>query len=512
MIGSLTAETMELLKGLQTKPFLEKLNDTVGVTTGTGIVNYNLEPYAKTLYPVITPIRNKVPRFTDTNGGNAVNWKIITAINSQRTFPGTAEGIRGGVIDQNEDDRLAKFVRLSLENSITEESIMQAQGFDNALAITADNLLRSMFIAEEEWMLVGNASGLQQPAAPAGTLQTGSGSMTAHATYCFVVALTYDGYKRASLANGLTTQFTKTSAASEQMTINGGTSKVSPISAEETTTGSNLAVTWSVTAVPGAFAYAWFINKTDTTLGNAFLAAITTINQFAQTADATGTQAANGAGYGSGPALSQTVDYSKNSSVFDGLISQAINPLILSPSGASTATGYYKSLDGATLTGDNAGNVVEIDNALQWFYDTFKVAPTRMFVSTQEARNITKKILAGGANPLYHVNVDNRGMTSVIGGSLVPVYNNKFAPYGPTALPIDVHPNIPYGKIFFDCDAIPYPLANIPGCYRMHMLRDYWQRLWPQTTETRFTSVNLYGVLQVYTPFAMGLLDNIANG
>ena len=41
--------------------------------------------------------------------------------------------------------------------------MMQAQGFDNALAIMADNLLRSMFIAEEEWMLAGNASGLQAP-------------------------------------------------------------------------------------------------------------------------------------------------------------------------------------------------------------------------------------------------------------------------------------------------------------------------------------------------------------
>jgi hypothetical protein len=46
----------------------------------------------------------------------------------------------------------------------------------------------------------------------------------------------------------------------------------------------------------------------------------------------------------------------------------------------------------------------------------------------------------------------------------------------------------------------------------MHLLRDYYQRLWPQTTETRFTSVNFYGVLQVYVPFAMSLLDNIGNG
>ena len=513
-LGSLTAETMELLRKLQSSPVLEKSADTLGITSATGIVNYNLEPYAKTLYPVITPLRNKIPRFTDGNGGNAVHWKVITAINPGRTFPGTAEGIRGATIDQVTDDRLASFVRFSLENFITEEAIMQAQGFDNALAIQADNLLRSMFIAEEEWMLVGNATGLPQPSAPSGTPSSG-GNLTASTAYnCFVVALTYDGYKRASLASGLTTTFTKSSPNSEQQLVNGGCSKVSPISASSaSTTSSNKTITWTVTAVPGAFGYAWFANKTDSTLGNAFLAGVTTINQFVQSADATGTQAANGAGYGNGAALSQTADYSKNSAVFDGLISQAVNPLILSPSGSTTATGYYKSLDGATLTSDSNGNVVEIDNALQYFYDTWKVTPTKMWVSTQEARNITKKVLAGGAAPLYHFNVDNQGgMTGIVGGSFVPVYNNKFAPYGPKAIPIEVHPNLPYGKMFFDCDEIPYPLANIPGPYRMHLLRDYWQRLWPQITETRYTSVNFYGVLQVYVPFAMGVLDNIGNG
>ena len=171
MIANLTEQTMDLLKKLQSDPVLEKVNTTTGISTGTGVVNYNLEPYAKTLYPVITPIRNKTPRFTDANGGNAVHWKVITAINPGHTFPGTAEGIRGGLIDQTTDDRLASFVRFSLENSITEEAIMQAQGFDNALAIEADNLLRSMFIMEEEWLLVGNGpSGLPlsrpRPAGP----------------------------------------------------------------------------------------------------------------------------------------------------------------------------------------------------------------------------------------------------------------------------------------------------------------------------------------------------------
>jgi len=141
------------------------------------------------------------------------------------------------------------------------------------------------------------------------------------------------------------------------------------------------------------------------------------------------------------------------------------------------------------------------------------VTPTGMWVNTTGAKTITQLVLSGSSGPMYHINIngDSKGIATMPGGTLVPVYNNKFAPYGAEPLPINVHPNMPPGKIFFDCDKIPYPLANIPGCYRMHMLRDYWQRLWPQTTETRFTSVNMYGVLQVYVPFAMGLIDNIGN-
>jgi hypothetical protein len=515
MRNGMTQETMELLHRLQSAPIGEKAAaDTFGIQSGTGIQNYNLEPYAKTLYPVITPIRNKTRRFTNGNGGNSVNWKIITAINPSRTFPGTREGIRGAVIDQTVDSRSALFARLSLENSITEEAIMEAQGFDNALAIEGDNLLRSMFISEEEWLFAGNATGLSQPAAPVGVASAGGALAAAANNYCKVVALTYDGWKRASLANGLTTTFVKTSALAEVQTVNGGCSAVSPASAAGlATTAANGTITWSVTAVPAAFGYAWFTGIAPGA-GACTLAAITTINQYVATAAAVGAQVDNGAGYGAGAALGAANNYSNNAGVvFDGLISQSVNPLILSPSGTPTATGYYNSLNGVGLTGDGDGNVNEIDAALQWFYDTWKVSPTTIWTSSKGRRTITQLVLAGGASPLYHLNVNPGGNAAISGGTLVREYENKFAPNGAKAIPIEVHPNLPpnSGKVFFECDEIPYPLANIPGPYRVNCLRDYWQRLWPQITETRFTSVNMFGVLQVYTPFAMGLIDNAAN-
>lgn len=97
-------------------------------------------------------------------------------------------------------------------------------------------------------------------------------------------------------------------------------------------------------------------------------------------------------------------------------------------------------------------------------------------------------------------------------GRDVGAYYNKFAPGGPVALPIEVHPNLPPGQIFFDCESIPYPLANIPGPRRIKARREFYQTLWPQTTRTRFTGVYVDELLQVYTPFALGVISNIGNG
>lgn len=46
------------------------------ITTSTGLVAYDLEAPAKNLYPVLTPLRNRIPRVTKSSGaGTAANWK-----------------------------------------------------------------------------------------------------------------------------------------------------------------------------------------------------------------------------------------------------------------------------------------------------------------------------------------------------------------------------------------------------------------------------------------------------
>ena len=71
------AEILELVKTSQLKPNDDILkNFTQPGSATTGLQGYDLEAPSKKLYPLLTPLRNKIPR---RGGGFATqaNWKEI---------------------------------------------------------------------------------------------------------------------------------------------------------------------------------------------------------------------------------------------------------------------------------------------------------------------------------------------------------------------------------------------------------------------------------------------------
>ena len=45
-----------------------------------GLTNYDLQAPAKNLYPIITPLRNSLPRVQRLNPGDAARWRTIGSI------------------------------------------------------------------------------------------------------------------------------------------------------------------------------------------------------------------------------------------------------------------------------------------------------------------------------------------------------------------------------------------------------------------------------------------------
>lgn len=472
----------------------------------SGITAYDLEAPAKLLFPVLTPLRNRIPRVSG-KGGIQANWRAVTALNTGNLGIGIAEGKRGGVQATATADYIAIYKELGLEDSVTFKADRAAQGFDDLKALSVSNLLKSIMIEEERLDLYGNTSMALGNTANAVLTQANSGgSLLGNTSYGVgVVALTPDGLRRAALAGGVVQTYTRTNADGTTDVMNGGTAK--PSSQANVSTANDGAnahvINATVTAVPGAAAYAWFWG---TAAGNLTLGAITPINSVVITANATGTTVAPGTANFNALAAN---DNSTDALAYDGLLTFAWNASLNSYQ-AVMATGNAGV--GTPLTADGAGGVKEIDAALKSFWDNYRLSPSRIWVNSQEMKNITNAVLKGSSTAAqrFSVVVDNQGM--VAGGFKVASYLNKYTMNGGQEIPVQIHPYLPAGVILFDTDELPYPQSNVANVKQKLLRQDYWQIEWPLKTRKWEFGVYFDGVLQNYFPPAFGVIYNIADG
>lgn len=470
--------------------------ETTGLNTGSGLVNYDLQPAAKLLYPVLTPLRNSTPRVKG-GGGNATHWKAVVKVNAGNLSMGVAEGRRNGVISTQTEDAMAKYATLGLENNVTDEAVNQSKGFDDLRALCTKNLLESTMIGEEFVLLAGNASmKLGKTGTPTLAAAATGGTLGANKVVSVICsALTPEGYQMASIGSGLQAKITRTNADGTTDQYGGGVAQKSDAASVTTGTGTANSVTASVTAVKGAVAYAWYWG----TAGNEVLGAITTINSVLIAADAAGTQKA---------ADLPAEDCSTNELLLDGYMTQLLQ-----------RGGYYKALptgiagSGKGLTADNAAGIVEIDEALKWFWDNYKASPDEIHCNAQEIKNITQKIIANGGSPLIRFNFDaeKSDVSTLSAGVVIGSYLNKYTMAGGKSVKIVIHPNMPAGTMMFRTTQIPYPLSNVTNVAEVRYQQDYYQTEWPRRTRAYEYGVYAAEALALYAPFCFGILTNIAD-
>ena len=505
--AALTQKTLDLVKEALKSP-IDPLTKAYQQATSavSGITAYDLEAPAKLLFPVLTPLRNSIPRVSG-KGGIQANWRAVTGVNSTNVNPGVSQGNRGGVTTDPTADYTAAYRGLGLEQSVTFEADYAAEGFQDVKALAVENLLKAMMIAEEKVDLGGNTSLLLGTTGNATLSQSNSGgSLLGNTAYGVgVVALSFEGYMIASLTTGVIQQYTRTNADGSQDVINGGTA--APSSQANITTANDGAnahtISASVTAVAGAVGYAWFWGAA---AGNLTLGAITTINSVLITANATGTGSGNGT---ANFAALTANDRSTNSLVYDGLLTMASNSS-LNAYRVALATGTPGT--GTPLTSDGNGGIVEIDNALKSFWDNYRLSPDEIWVNSQEQKNISAKVLSGNASLTASRFVFNVDQAQIAGGIMVRSYMNKYSMDGAKEIPIKLHPNLPAGTILFVTRQLPYPMSNVTNVMQLRARRDYYQIEWPLVTRKYQFGVYMDAVLQHYFPPSLGIITNIANG
>jgi hypothetical protein len=214
-------------------------------------------------------------------------------------------------------------------------------------------------------------------------------------------------------------------------------------------------------------------------------------------------------------------DNSKNGLVYDGLLYLALGAGQENP--AAAASGALISVQatgtpgvGTPLTADGAGGIVEIEADLKAFWDKYRLGPTHIFVNSQQLLDITKKLIGGGAAPLFRFNMDGSSQSveagTVRGGQVVGNYLNKYTMSGGELIKVQLHPNMPAGTILYYTDKLPYPLSNVSNVAQVKARRDYYQIEWPMRTRRYEYGVYVDSVLQHYFLPSMGVRYNIAPG
>lgn len=479
--AQLTSENSQLPAVLMKSTFAQSGSAT------TGLTYYDLEAGAKMLYPVLTPLRNEIPRVSG-KGGIQANWKAVTGINTSGIRVGVSQGNRGAVMAVSVADYAAAYKGIGIEDNVNFEAQYAGQGFEDIRALAAKVGLQALMLAEEILILGGNGTlALGTTPTPSTTASTTGGTMTATTKVIVCVALTLEGYLNASVTGGIPTSITRTNADASTDTFGGGSAQKSA-GASQATTGTTGSILATVTAVRGAVAYAWYVGAS---AGAATLAQITTVNKATLITD-------TGAGTQTGTDL-PSADNSINNLVFDGLIIQA------EKSGSGS---YYRSLDGATLTADGAGGIVEIDTALKSFWDNYKLTPDTIWISSDLALTISQKILQGNANGAYRI-VVNMEQGMMVGGVMVATYLNRFSMAGANVVKIRIHPNMPQGLILFTSQSIPYPVSGVGNVMQIRTRQEYYQIEWPLITRKYEYGVYADEVLQHYFPPSMGVIANI---
>jgi hypothetical protein len=492
------------LVGLEKSTFSESTSPTSGLTF------YDLELGAKFLYPVLTPLRNTIPRVSG-KGGIQASWRAITAINTTGLRFGVSPSNRGGVLAVATQDYTATYKGIGVETSVDFEAQYAGQEFDDVRAIGAKTGLEALMLGEEA-MILGGCSSMTLGTTPTPSLSVWAtgGTLPANTAYSVIcVALTLDGVMNASIAGGIQGQITRTNADGTSDTFGGGAAGKSANATLTTPNDGNAThqILASVTAVPAAMGYAWFWGAA----GTEVLGAITSVNTININSPATGSQSAASLG---------TNDNSANGLAFDGLIYQAFKPgsgayIYAMPTGATSTSGSQPTTGtfgiGSLLTPDGAGGIVEIDIVLKYMWDNYRLSPDTMWVSSQEALNVSRKVLTGSTNAAQRF-VFESAQNLVGGGIMVRTYLNRFSMQGGSAIDIRVHPNMPAGTILLTTSALPYPLAGIGNVMQIRTRQDYYQIEWPLRTRRYEYGVYADEVLQNYFPPSMALITNIGNG
>ena len=468
---------------LETQREINK-NVTTISPLSTGFAAFDLEAQAKQLFPIATPLVNKLPRKKGI--GLAHRAKIVTGITGSGTggngviHPGLAENAtntygaltlnRAAQITQSATDLVVPYVSFGLGNSVTFDAQDSGIGFDDIRAFSVENTMYALKLMEERQFLYnrGTASGYNGAlAAPTVTLgvATASGSQVALANATYFVYVTADaGAFGQSVLSTVQSQAT----VSQVLTITVG--------AVAGAIGYNVYV-GTVTGAANAHYVGRFTSLTGTLNGPTLSAALGDNMAFNTTGTLASTVVADTSAYAQG---------------YDGII-----PLILANSG------NVNQINSAFSTSTPGSEIQAVFNSI---YQAVKGDPDEIWMNGLDRLQITKAIQAGGNVNNYKMEIQQTDVGSFIGGLVMSGILNGITG---KSVAITVHPWLAQGVAPVLSYQVNVPNSGVDAVWAAIDEQAYRGIQWPIIQRSYDNEVNSRGTFMCYAPAWNGAITGI---
>lgn len=461
---------------------------------GTGLVPYDLAAPTWLIYPIYTPLRNRIARVT--GQGKSHQGKVITQIlgsqpgiysNPSQRMSISELPAGGGLSSwpnqlpasgsQTAVDVNVPYKFFGLTEAVTWLAQFSGQGFDDVAALASLVLLQEFMLGEERAMIGATAFPLAAPGQPTGTARSAStgetalSGVTGGTIRVRVTSINYYGETVSStvsapisVAGGQVVDVTLTSPASGMLAQN---IYVGTGSGDPGVAGSHL----MASAVGGVL---YTLQGT-----------IPTGTATPPTSD-TGTSA--------------STDYEGIFSILSG--HAAANSASGYP--ADYLAGYYNASVGDTLS------VSAIDNALRQVYNgssaSYFADPAEIWCEAADATNLSKDLVVNGNDLNYTIFVQQDEVANVTAGIAVSQFTN---PVTRSTVRITVHPYWPQGSAVGMSYSLPQAQTNISNVWENVMVQDYVSINWPVIDVTFRYSLFMYGTLFAPAPQYNFLLQGL---
>ncbi len=455
----------------------------------SGFVPFDLVPFVRTIYPVYTPLRNKLPRVP--GQGEFHRGKILSDISG--ALPGnlgslqddsTSEFFGGSGFSQwpnplpasgsqSAYDIIIPYKFYALTESTSWLAQFAGQGFDDLYGLSSLVLLQEFMLLEEHDILASTSQALATPAAPILTARTAGSNelpLTGVTTdvYAVVSAINFWGETIASAAGSVAW------SAGDVVDVT-----ISPVP------GALSYVIYTTTgASPGTY-YQFEYNTNGGTVGGVKF----TLQGALPTSGATAPVADSG-----------TYAATRSESLISVLSGQAYN------NGAgpypSAKAGYYNNAAGKTLSVEVVQNaLLEMFNGANGYFAN----PSEIITSPNDAVVLANSIQSESV-AAYQLRVQQSEMSGVTAGIAVA---NVVNPVTRSAPEIVVHPYLPQGNALLMSYTLPQTQNNLGNVVEMAMVQDYAQIGWPVIDPAFRQSILRYGTFFMAAPQYCGLIAGL---